>query len=153
MGLSIGHYTSNNFSGDNFYGVMNNSDAQPIGIRFYFSSGNFERADVNIYGIKGLTMYKFVVDLSKKNPAKREPLTAEETQARQSEEATDGTDAERAMKTLRTERNRRLAETDWSQGADVPDAIKNAYTSYRQALRDITNTYNNPRTVVWPDKP
>ena len=57
------------------------------------------------------------------------------------------------MKTLRTERNRRLAETDWSQGADVPDAIKNAYTSYRQALRDITNTYNNPRTVVWPDKP
>jgi len=80
-------------------------------------------------------------------------LTEEETQARQAEEAADGTDAERAMKLLRQQRDRKLAETDWTQGADVPDEIKNAYTSYRQALRDITNTYNNPRTVVWPDKP
>lgn len=98
-------------------------------------------------------MYKFVVDLSKKNTAKRDPLTTEEIQARQDEETADGTDAERAMKSLRRERDKKLAETDWSQGADVPDAIKNAYTSYRQALRDITKTHNNPRTVVWPDKP
>ena len=80
-------------------------------------------------------------------------LTEEETQARQAEEAEAGTDAERAMKALREQRNKLLTKTDWTQGADVPDAIKNAYTSYRQALRDITNTYNNPRTVVWPDKP
>jgi len=80
-------------------------------------------------------------------------MTAEETTARQAEETADGTDAERAMRSLREHRDKKLAETDWTQGADVPDAIKNAYTSYRQALRDITKTHNNPRTVVWPDKP
>ena len=80
-------------------------------------------------------------------------LTEEEIQARQAEEAADGTDAERAMRFLRLQRDKKLADTDWTQGADVPDTIKNAYTSYRQALRDITKTHNNPRTVVWPDKP
>lgn len=80
-------------------------------------------------------------------------LTEEEILARQAEEAADGTDAERAMRALRLQRDRKLADTDWTQGADVPDEIKNAYTSYRQALRDITKTHNNPRTVVWPDKP
>ena len=80
-------------------------------------------------------------------------MTSEETKERETEEKADGTDAERAMRGLRELRNRRLAETDWTQGADVPDAIKGAYTTYRQALRDITKTHNNPRTVVWPDKP
>tara|TARA_R100000734_G_C3315806_1_gene107985 strand:+ start:2304 stop:2645 length:342 start_codon:yes stop_codon:yes gene_type:complete len=80
-------------------------------------------------------------------------MTSEEIAAREKEAAADGTDAERSMRSLREERNRKLAETDWTQGADVPDAIKSAYTTYRQALRDITKTHNNPRTVVWPDKP
>lgn len=80
-------------------------------------------------------------------------LKEEEVQARKAEEAADGTDAERAMRVLREQRDKKLADTDWTQGADVPDTIKNAYTSYRQALRDITKTHNNPRTVVWPDKP
>jgi hypothetical protein len=80
-------------------------------------------------------------------------MTAEETAARQAEEAAEGTDAERAMNALREQRNKLLAKTDWTQGADVPDAIKGAYTTYRQALRDITKAHNNPRTVVWPDKP
>lgn len=80
-------------------------------------------------------------------------LTKEEAAARKAEEAAEGTEAEKKMKALRDFRNQRLAETDWTQGADVPDAIKNAYTAYRQALRDITKTYNDPRKVVWPDKP
>jgi len=77
-------------------------------------------------------------------------LSVEEQQLK---EASAITDSERALNALREIRNEKLSETDWTQGADVPDEIKNAYTSYRQALRDITNTYNNPRTVVWPDKP
>ena len=80
-------------------------------------------------------------------------LTKEEAAARKAEEAAEGTETEIKMKTLRVLRNQRLAETDWTQGSDVPDAIKNAYTSYRQKLRDITKTYNDPRKVVWPDKP
>lgn len=54
---------------------------------------------------------------------------------------------------LRTERNRRLAETDWTQGADVPEAIKLAYQPYRQALRDVTDNYTTLGDVVWPVEP
>ena len=77
-------------------------------------------------------------------------LSEEEQQLK---EASAITDSERALNALREIRNEKLSETDWTQGADVPDAIKNAYTAYRQALRDITKTYNDPRKVVWPDKP
>jgi len=31
--------------------------------------------------------------------------------------------------------------------------LKSKYTTYRQALRDITDTYDSYLTVVWPDKP
>jgi len=61
--------------------------------------------------------------------------------------------AETNLRLLRRERDRLLAETDWSQGADVPTELKNKYTTYRQALRDITKTYDSYLTVKWPDKP
>ena len=57
------------------------------------------------------------------------------------------------LRLLRKERNKLLAETDWSQGADVPTELKNKYTTYRQALRDITETSNSYLTVEWPNKP
>ena len=50
-------------------------------------------------------------------------------------------------------RDKKLAETDWSQGADVPDSLKTKYTEYRQALRDITKNYTSWVDVVWPTKP
>lgn len=61
--------------------------------------------------------------------------------------------AEDDMNWLRLERNRRLASCDWTQGADVPDAIKSAWQPYRQQLRDITNTYTSQLDVVWPEEP
>ena len=54
---------------------------------------------------------------------------------------------------LRNMRDKKLAETDWSQGADVPDTLKTKYREYRQALRDITKTYSSYEDVVWPTKP
>ena len=54
---------------------------------------------------------------------------------------------------LRCERDRLLGETDWTQGADVPDAIKSKYTEYRQQLRDLPSVTNNPKTPIWPEKP
>lgn len=56
---------------------------------------------------------------------------------------------------IRMERNRLLKETDWTQ---IPDAVltdekKAEFTAYRQALRDIPQTYSNPDDVVWPIKP
>jgi hypothetical protein len=55
------------------------------------------------------------------------------------------------MESLRAERNRLLAETDWWV---MPDrTATQAQLDYRQALRDITNTYSSLDDVVWPEKP
>jgi len=53
---------------------------------------------------------------------------------------------------IRTYRDKLLKETDWVSGEDVPQAIKDAWFPYRQALRDITTT-TNPDDVVWPTQP
>lgn len=54
------------------------------------------------------------------------------------------------MRLLREERDRRLAETDWWAVADR--TMTTEQTAYRQALRDITNTYSSLDDVVWPTK-
>ena len=55
------------------------------------------------------------------------------------------------MRLLREERNRRLAETDWWANSDLTMTAEQ--TAYRQALRDITDTYTSLEDVVWPTKP
>ena len=52
---------------------------------------------------------------------------------------------------LRAVRNTKLAETDWWANSDLTMTAEQI--AYRQALRDITNTYNSLETVVWPTKP
>ena len=52
---------------------------------------------------------------------------------------------------LRAERNQRLANTDWWASSDL--TMTAAQTAYRQALRDITNTYTSLDDVVWPEVP
>jgi hypothetical protein len=52
---------------------------------------------------------------------------------------------------LRSKRNLKLAETDWWV---LPDrTATQAQLDYRQALRDITETYTSLDDVVWPTKP
>lgn len=52
---------------------------------------------------------------------------------------------------LREERNFKIAETDWWV---LPDRTPSqAQLDYRQALRDITETYTSLDDVVWPTKP
>lgn len=55
---------------------------------------------------------------------------------------------------LRQQRNKLLLECDWTQGADSPLAAeqKTAWATYRQQLRDITDTYTYTN-VVWPIPP
>ena len=55
------------------------------------------------------------------------------------------------LKSLREERNRRIAETDWWASSDLTMSAER--TAYRQALRDITDSYTSLDDVVWPDKP
>jgi hypothetical protein len=55
---------------------------------------------------------------------------------------------------IRAVRNAHLAATDWTQISDVP-MQKDQYETwkvYRQKLRDIPQTYNNPVDVIFPDK-
>jgi len=60
--------------------------------------------------------------------------------------------AAQPMKELRAERNRKLAETDWTQTADAPvDQV--AWQDYRQALRDIPQQAGFPTDITWPTKP
>lgn len=61
--------------------------------------------------------------------------------------------AEVDLDNLRRERDNLLKETDWTQFPDIPEATRNAWQPYRQALRDITNTYSSLNDVVWPTKP
>lgn len=55
------------------------------------------------------------------------------------------------LKLLRIHRNAKLAETDWWV---LPDrTATDEQLAYRQALRDITDTYSSLDDVVWPTKP
>ena len=67
--------------------------------------------------------------------------------------ATKQTELENAAKLdeLRTERTKRLAETDHYGLSD--QTMTDAMTTYRQALRDITDSYTSLDDVVWPTKP
>jgi hypothetical protein len=82
------------------------------------------------------------------NGVNREYTEAEYEQAR--------IDAEQAQLRLpdevRKERNRLLATSDWTQ---IPDCTvdKQAWATYRQALRDITNQSGFPTDVVFPTPP
>lgn len=60
-------------------------------------------------------------------------------------------EAAEPMRLLRAERNQRLANTDWWASSDL--TMTEAQTAYRQALRDITNTYTSLDDVVWPEVP
>ena len=52
---------------------------------------------------------------------------------------------------IRSDRNRRLAECDWTQLPDAPvDTV--TWASYRQELRDITSQEGFPHIIVWPTK-
>ena len=79
-------------------------------------------------------------------------LTSEEQAALDLRRASN---AEWRLEDLRAERNAKLAETDWEitkhkeLGTNIPTALK----TYRQSLRDITDTYTSLNDVVWPEKP
>ena len=54
---------------------------------------------------------------------------------------------------VRADRDQRLAETDWTQGSDVPNATKTKWQTYRQDLRDIPQKQTDPTNISWPTKP
>ena len=82
------------------------------------------------------------------------PFTAEEEAIRDAEEsAWDAGANDRKAAEVRQERNKKLTATDWTQTADVPQAVKDSYVTYRQALRDVTAQSGFPWTITWPVEP
>ena len=85
------------------------------------------------------------------------PLTPEEIAQRQQDEIAWNNGAfDRAMADLRSKRDRLLSSCDWVMMSDSPIADKSNWETYRQALRDITNsltTVAEVDAVVFPTKP
>ena len=66
----------------------------------------------------------------------------------------DGAAVEQTLEEdIRTPRNVLLAESDWTQLPDSPltDAKKTEWATYRQALRDLPASTDDP--IVWPTQP
>lgn len=60
------------------------------------------------------------------------------------------------MRLLRLERDRRLTDCDWTQSRDLTLSNDDAWKTYRQALRDLTNgldTVDKVNSVTWPTEP
>ena len=60
-------------------------------------------------------------------------------------------DAEQA-KRVRDDRNKRLADCDWTQLPDAP-VDRDLWAAYRQALRDVSLQPGFPWTIEWPEQP
>ena len=60
-------------------------------------------------------------------------------------------DAEVAER-VRTKRNKKLADTDWTQLADS-SADATTWATYRTALRDLPSTDGWPHNITWPTEP
>lgn len=54
---------------------------------------------------------------------------------------------------VRQERNLLLEKSDWTMLKDADVELEIDYKPYRKKLKDITDDYENPEDVVWPDEP
>lgn len=80
----------------------------------------------------------------------------EEEKARQEAEAeAEWNSPESVEERAREERNGLLAETDYILMPDYPVSVelREAWTAYRQALRDLPKQEGWPMNIVWPEKP
>jgi hypothetical protein len=56
---------------------------------------------------------------------------------------------------IRVKRDKLITATDWTQIPDaaLSDTKKAEFAVYRQALRDLPQSTDNPDEIVWPIKP
>jgi len=67
----------------------------------------------------------------------------------------DADDLANSWERLRRERNDLLAESDWTQSPDSPldDDDKDDWATYRQELRDLPESVEDPANPSWPSAP
>ena len=83
---------------------------------------------------------------------------AEENEINEEWSRWDAGDYDRAMFYFRIERDQKLADSDWTQMADVALTTEKdtQWRSYRKSLRDLPaglNTLDDVNNVVWPSEP
>lgn len=70
---------------------------------------------------------------------------------------TESEETERELQFLRSERKKKLNRSDWTQMPDVDlsSTEKTEWANYRQALRDITESFQsvNDEGFAWPTEP
>lgn len=54
---------------------------------------------------------------------------------------------------IRRLRDDLLKASDWTQLKDSPKKDQTKWKKYRQELRDITEKFDDPDFVIWPDSP
>jgi hypothetical protein len=107
-----------------------------------------QRQGVEQIGGKWYTKYVLGPIFTDRPATDTEPA---KTAAEQEAEYKAQKDAEQA-KNVRQTRNDKLKECDWTQLADST-ADKQAWATYRQALRDVPSQSGFPWTVDWPETP
>lgn len=81
-------------------------------------------------------------------PGDMTALTSEEVDAHLNQSPAQPTADE-----VRLRRNGLLAQSDWTQLPDVPQATSALWTAYRQALRDVPQQSGFPSKITWPAAP
>ena len=61
--------------------------------------------------------------------------------------------AAESLNELRQVRNMKLRDTDWTQNRDVTLSNDADWKTYRQSLRDITDSATSLDDVTWPENP
>lgn len=64
----------------------------------------------------------------------------------------DDVSVEVAWRELRSKRDKLLFASDWTQTLDAK-VDREAWSIYRQALRDLPQHTSDPRNAVWPEPP
>ena len=54
---------------------------------------------------------------------------------------------------IKAKRDTLLKDSDWIDLPNSPVKNKQAWLDYRQALRDLPETFETPESVVWPKSP
>jgi len=97
--------------------------------------------DGQLYGVPINDDNRYYKEVKKWLEEGNEPLPPEEPQ--------------KTWDNIRSERNQLLNQTDWVviRARETNTNVPSDWKTYRQALRDITDTFENPNDVVFPEPP
>lgn len=108
----------------------------PVEEHLYFDANKYKRNGIEPALRDGVVYTAELVSLTDEDKAQREKDRLSLLAAR-----------------MREQRNRLLAECDWTQLNDYSGADKADWSAYRKELRDITKQPGFPEEVAWPVSP